>query len=148
MRLSALLLTAALAACVAAEPPGPRTASPAALLPQGGTWQITRADGMDAPPSHVATLTLTRQGIGGDTGCNQYSGDARITATALDFSEIGQTERACADASAMAFERRVVAALTRADGVAGTPGGPLTLTAGGAEIARLVPLLVPPRMAN
>lgn len=143
MRFSVPLLAAALAGCVPAEPPAPPPvgiASPAALLPSGSVWRITRASGMDALPAHPATLSRTAGEIGGSTGCNEYFGQARITATALDFGGIGQTERACADPRAMEFERRVVLALDRADGVRGTPGGALTLTAGGAEVARLAPL--------
>lgn len=135
-----LMLPLALAACVteADTDTAASAGSPATLLPQGQEWRIVKASGIDTPADTVATLTRTADGVAGSGGCNRYFGSATITEDTLKFGELGSTMMACLGPS-MQYERHVHDALKAADGVTGTPGGTLTLTAKGQPVAQLEP---------
>jgi heat shock protein HslJ len=80
----------------------------AASLP-GTQWQLTTLDGEEA--LYPATLNVTAEGMGGDTGCNQYFGTFTVEdGNAVSLSGIGATEIACEQPEGiMGFESRFLA---------------------------------------
>lgn len=145
LRPALMLLPLALAACMAdaetggGTSPAPTASSPAALLPQGQEWRIVSAGGMQSPADTVATLTRTDKGVAGSSGCNRFFGGATITESKLSFDQLAGTMMACPGPE-MEYEGHVMKALESVDGVTGTVGGKLTLTAGGKPVAELKPM--------
>lgn len=107
------------------------------LLPSGGSWAITRVG--DAPSQGGPTFRRDGNQVGGSDGCNTWGGRLVARGTRLDITDMTSTLLACADRGMMEASARVADALVRADGVAGTAGGTVQLTAGGAPVLTLTP---------
>ena len=112
LRLPALSLCVALAACHSASP-ADSTRGPGEPVPtlSGTAWIAEDIDGAGVLEAVHSTLVFeSEERIVGSTGCNRYFAPVRRSGAGLRVGEIGSTRRAC-PAPAMGQERLFLTAL-------------------------------------
>ena len=79
--------------------------------PVGATWLVEDVGGLGMIDRTQSTIRFEDEGrVYGSSGCNQFSGGARIHGDALSFGRLATTRRSCAPAL-MAQEDRLLSAL-------------------------------------
>jgi heat shock protein HslJ len=103
-----------------------------------GDWRLQAGTDQGRPIPVVAgspiDLKIAGAQAGGIAACNHYGGKVRVSGSSVSFSEIVQTEMACANDQVMASEAAYLAALSKIT-KAERSGDSLVLTGPGVELA-------------
>jgi heat shock protein HslJ len=99
---------------------------PKSLL-TGAEWAVTAIAGRPVAPGVQPGLTFTPDGgVAGSTGCNRFTGPAKLSGEGLRFASLATTRMACAGPAADT-ERAFLDAISRVDRFDIGPGGDLLL---------------------
>lgn len=99
-----------LAACAS----GPKS-EPLASLPVETHWRLqsSTVEGLQAAPELGITLSVSADGIAGDSPCNRYNAAVQWQAGELRINRPVSSKRACVDAARNAGERALYEAFPR-----------------------------------
>ena len=113
------------------------TTSPSLSL-SGTTWRIVEASGNPiADPDETEFRLDSSGGVSGDTGCNDFTGSARVTDTNLVISPLATTRKAC-EPPLQSQETAILNALRSVRSFGPAEGGQVNLLdAGGKVVIRL-----------
>ncbi len=107
----------------------PSAGGPAPVLFQQ-EWTVIIVDGAETTTEKKPRFTLHPDDrIGGSTGCNVFTGPARVTGDRITLGHLATTRRACAP-DVMAQEQRFTEAIADIDGWRFDASGDLVLEAG------------------
>lgn len=132
--LAALLMTATLGAC-ASSGGGDPAAAPLEQVPEGTAWRLERSSfaGLEAGADTGIRMAFAEGKITGDSGCNRFFGEAKISEGKLVLGPIAASKRACIGPR-MDSERALFEALRQLDQAFLVDGRLRLTTANGAEL--------------
>lgn len=132
--LSLLAAVSALGACG----PGSQAGSGSDAL-AANSWRAVEVSGKPVPANLEVTLSFADGRVSGNSGCNNYGGDATATGDSLRVSAIMSTKMACLEPGVMETEMTYLQALQGAERWAVGGDGQLVISGAKGEI-RLTPV--------
>lgn len=133
--LAALLMTATLGACAAPSGSGDAAPAPLQQLPDGTAWRLDSSSfkGLEAGAGTGIRMAFSDGKVNGDSGCNRFFGEAKISEGRLVLGPIASSKRACLGPRAES-EQALFSALRQLDQAFMVNGQLRLTTADGAEL--------------